>query len=93
MAIQEYNLGHDGIYYPMRVNWQIFKDRKLTFMQWQKNVHEDDRIAKEGGTVILEFDTISGWLQDLVTDSIGLGRWFWINTKVNNGHIRRIVCA
>ena len=28
-----------GTYYPIRVNWKTFSDRKLALMQWQHNMY------------------------------------------------------
>ena len=49
-----------------------------------KNVYEDDDISQEGGTGILAFDTIIGWVSESGADINGMGRWCWINLKENN---------
>ena len=62
------------------------------FIQWQKNVHKYCEIEHEVGTGILEFEKITGWVSEPGADRTGLGRWWWINIKGNNGDILRIVC-
>ena len=57
------------------------------------NLQKYDKIPQERGTGILEFDTISGWVLESVTDRTALGRWCWIKLMGKNGNIYSIFCA
>ena len=58
-----------------------------------ENVHENYNRSQEGGTGILAFDAISGWVSESGTDITGLVRGWCIKLKGNNGHTCRIVCT
>jgi uncharacterized protein (UPF0332 family) len=74
---------------------QLFKrEAKLETIE-ANNIHENVGRVQEGGTAILAYDEIAGFLdkKNSGKDGTGLGRWSYMRFAGEDGHATRVVCA